>query len=169
MMMKLNWMEKYLTDAENMIIDDRVDEGLGLLNNLLYDEPGYGSLHNHLGWAYLYYTEDAARAELHLKMAVRFDETYAPPYLHLGALYIRQARYSDAIACSQAGLNKGNSNRVGLLQNLAQAYELRKDWRMAIKAYKEAMAVSVVDNEIHNLVAGIKRCRKKRAVLFFGL
>ena len=154
-----------------MILDDRVDEGLPILNNLLYQEPGYGSLHNHLGWAYLNYTEDVARAELHLKMAVRFDETYTPPYLHLGTLYIRQTRYSDAIACSQAGLVKGkeSGNRVGLLQNLAQAYELRKDWSLAIKAYKEAMLTSVVEWEVSNLVAGIKRCRKKRAVLFFGL
>ncbi len=166
--MKLNWIERYLAEAERMILDDRIDEGLSLLNNLLYVEPGYGSLHNHLGWAYLYYTEDLTRAELHLKMAVKFDETFGPAYLHLGDLYIKQARYSDAIACSQAGLAKAMGHRVGMLQNLAQAYELRKDWRLAIKTYKEALLVSVGEYEVSNLVAGIKRCRKKRAVLFFG-
>ncbi|WP_276372756.1 hypothetical protein [Chryseolinea sp. H1M3-3] len=167
--MKINWIEKYLVDAERMILEGLVDEGLALLNNLLYDEPGYGRLHNDLGWAYLYYTEDEARAELHLKMAVLFDETYAPPYLHLGSLYIRQARYSDAIACSQSGLIKTKGNRVGLLQNLAYAYELRKDWRMAIKVYRDAMSASVAEYEVSNLVAGIKRCRKKRIMLFFSL
>ena len=167
--MKLTWMEKYLDHAESMILDDRIDEGLALLDNLLYEEPGYGSLHNHLGWAYLYYSEDMARAELHLKMAVQFDETFAAPYLHMGALYIKQERYSDAIACSQAGLAKSKANHVGLLQNLAQAYELRKDWGLAIKAYKEALLASVVEYEVSSLMAGIKRCRKKRAVLFFGL
>jgi tetratricopeptide (TPR) repeat protein len=167
--MKLNWIEKYLANAESMIIDDRIDEGLALLNNLLYDEPGYGSLHNHLGWAYLYYTEDATRAELHLKMAVKFDETYVPPYLHISTLYIRQARYSDAIAYSEAGLAKANGNHVGLLQNLAQAYEMRKDWRKAIRAYKKALSASVIDYEVSSLMAGVKRCRRKRIVLFFGL
>ena len=168
MKMKLNWMEKYLRDAESMITDDRVEEGLALLNNLLYEEPGYGGLHNHLGWAYLYYTEDVLRAELHLKMAIKFDESYVPPYLHIGALYMRQARYSDVISYSEAGLAKAN-NHTALLQNLAYAYEMRKDWSMAIRAYKKAMATSVLDFEVNNLISGIKRCRKKRAVLFFGL
>ena len=81
--MKLTWMEKYLADAEGMILEDRVDEGLTLLNNLLYEEPGYGRLHNYLGWAYFYYTYDMTRAELHLKMAIKFDESYVPPYIHL--------------------------------------------------------------------------------------
>jgi len=167
--MRIEWMEIHLAEAERMILNDRIGEGLDVLNDLLYDEPGYGRLHNHLGWAYANFSEDEARAELHLKMAVRFDESYAPPYLHLGALYMRQRRYSDAVAYSEAGLTKSKSNRVGLLQNLAAAYELRKDWRQAIKAYKDALMESVGDYEVTSLQAGIKRCRKKKIVLFFGL
>src|SRR5687768_10839070 len=150
-MEQIYWLEKHLADAEQLFYDNRSEEALVILNNLLYDEPGYGSLHNHLGWAYLYYTEDATRAELHLKMAVKFDETYVPPYLHISTLYIRQARYSDAIAYSEAGLAKANGNHVGLLQNLAQAYEMRKDWRKAIRAYKKALSASVIDYEVSSL------------------
>jgi tetratricopeptide (TPR) repeat protein len=117
----------------------------------------------------MYYTEDLVQAELHLKMAIKFEVTFTPAYLHLGTLYVRQARYTDAIECSQAGLTKSNAKRLGLLQNLAQAYELRKDWGLAIKAYKEAMIGSVAEYEVSTLMAGIKRCRKKRAAVFFGL
>ncbi len=38
--MKLTWMEKYLDHAESMILDDRIDEGLALLDNLLYESQG---------------------------------------------------------------------------------------------------------------------------------
>jgi hypothetical protein len=42
-------MEKYIAKAEQLLYNDRIDEGLGMLNDLLYERPGYGSLHNHLG------------------------------------------------------------------------------------------------------------------------
>ncbi|HZI23668.1 MAG TPA: hypothetical protein VFD46_01240 [Chryseolinea sp.] len=167
--MKLTWMEKYLADAEETILDDRVEEGLNLLNNLLYEEPGYGRLHNYLGWAYFYYTDDTARAELHLKMAIKFDESYVPPYIHLSNLYLKHARYSDAINYSQLGLAKSKAKDISLFTNLAQGYELTKAWNLAIKAYKDALTMSVADYEVNNLLAGIKRCRKKRMALFFGL
>jgi tetratricopeptide (TPR) repeat protein len=167
--MKIEWIEKYLVQAEKMMLDDRLDDGLAVLENLLYEEPGYSSLHNHLGWAYLYYTENVSRAELHLKMAIKFDEAQAAPYVHLGALYIRQAKYNDAITCMQTALTKVKDNQVGLLQTLAQAYELSKDWNQAIKAYKKAMIVSVVSYESEIIMTSIKRCRKKRMALLFGL
>lgn len=167
-MVQIEWMEKYLTEAEQLMYSNQVKEGLELLNSLLYDEPGYSSLHNHMGWAYLYYTSDTARAELHLKMAIRFEEAFAPPYLHLGVLYIRLGRYSEAIAFLEKGLTKHQPNKVALLQHLAQVYELRGEWNKAIKAYKAAMLASVAEHEVANLRMNIYRCRKKRAMLFLS-
>jgi len=167
--MKIEWIEIELTNLEQMIVSDQVGAGLAALNNLLYDEPGYARLHNHLGWAYANYTENEERAELHLKMAIRFEESYEPPYLHLASLYIRQGRYGDAMDCSEDGLVKCKSRRVSLLQYLASACELRKDWGKAIKAYKDALMESVAENESSGLHAGIKRCRRKRMMVFLGL
>jgi tetratricopeptide (TPR) repeat protein len=166
-MTQIDWMEKYMAHAEQLIYDNRVDEGLKLLDSMLYEEPGYGSLHNHLGWAYLYYTSEDSHAELHLKMAIHFDEGFAAPYLHLGVLYIRLGRYCEAIVKLQEGLTKNGANRTALLQNLGYAYELSGEWRKAIKAYKGAMMASVSEHEVSSLLAGIKRCRRKRLVLFF--
>lgn len=165
--MRIEWMEKYMADAERLIFENRVDEGLLVLNNLLYDEPGYGSLHNHLGWAYMYYTPDVAKAEMHLKMAIRFNAEFAPPYLHLGTLCMRNGRYGEALATLEAGLTKGNANRMALLESIGQAHELRCEYGKAIKAYREAAKASVVSFEVNNLMEGIKRCRKKRVSLFF--
>jgi len=165
--MRIEWMEKYMADAERLIYENKVEEGLVLLNNLLYDEPGYGSLHNHLGWAYMYYTADAAKAELHLKMAMNFDLEFAPPYLHLGVLYMRNGKYSEAVTILEAGLTKPNANRVALLENIAHAYELRCEYGKAIKAFKDAAKASVVSGEMNNLMEGIKRCRKKRVAFLF--
>jgi len=71
--MRIEWMEKYMADAERLIYSNQVEDGLLMLTDLLYDEPGYGSLHNHIGWAYMYYTADVEKAERHLKLAIYLD------------------------------------------------------------------------------------------------
>lgn len=162
------WIEKYMTEAEQLIYEDQVEQAMMIFDNLLHEEPGYARLHNHIGWAYLYYSEDVSRAELHLKMAVHFDKEYAAPYLHLGSLYIREGKYSDAVVYLQQGLTKSKANRVVMLQSLAYVHELRGEWRKAIAAYKKAMMVSVIENEVSDLEAGIRRCRRKRVALFFS-
>ncbi len=164
--MRIEWIEKYMADAERLIYNYQIEEGLEALNTLLYDEPGYGSLHNHIGWAYMYYTSDTAKAERHLKLAIYFDAGYMAPYLHLGKLYIQACRYKEALDSLKVGLTKQNANRVAFLESIAHAYELKGEYRNAIKTYKEALA-STVGVEITNLMDGIKRCRKKRLVMLF--
>lgn len=165
--MTIQWIEKYLTDAEHLIVNNQVDEGLALLNELLYDEPGYGSLHNHLGWAYMYYTADVVRAERHLKLAVHFDAGFHAPYLHLGNLYVRIGRYTEAVEILEKGSTIKHANRVAVFEAIGHAYELKKEYAKAVKAYKEALA-STVGFDHANLTAGIQRCRKKRMVMMFS-
>ena len=165
--MRIDWMEKYMADAERLIYNNEVEDGLALLTRLLYDEPGYGSLHNHIGWAYMYYTADAEKAERHLKLAIHFDAAFAAPYLHLGNLYIRMGRYAEALSNLEAGLTKQNANKVAFLESIAHVHELRRDYAAAIKAYKEALASSI-GFETASFTEGIKRCRKKRWVMMFN-
>lgn len=165
--MRIEWMEKYLKEAEQMIYNQNLEEGLGLLNKLLYEEPGYGSLHNHIGWAYCYYTEEAERAERHLKLAAKFDPDYAAPYLHLGNLYTRLRRYGEALTWFEAGLNLSTANKTIMLEGMAKAYELKMDYARAISYYKRALA-STLGAEVAALNESIKRCRKKRFVLLFN-
>ena len=169
MKMRIEWMEQYMADAERLILDNKVNEGLALLNNLLYDEPGYGSLHNHLGWAYLYHAHNIGKAELHLKAAITFDADFAPAYLHLGTLYLRSGKYTKALATLATGATKTDANQVAFFECMGQAYELRCEYSKAIKAYKEAAKASVMSFEMNTLMEGIKRCRKKRVTFFFTL
>lgn len=166
-MNRIEWIEKHMATAEQLIYDNQVEQGLKVLDTLLYEEPGYGSLHNHIGWAYMYYTPDAAKAELHLKLSIRFDAAFAPAYLHLGVLYNRLGRYSEAIDCLRVGLTKPNANKYALMSNIAQAYELRGELGAAIKAYKEALVTSVAEFEVSQLMEGVKRCRRKRMAMLF--
>jgi tetratricopeptide (TPR) repeat protein len=165
--MRIEWMEKYMAEAEKLIYNNQIEDGLLMLTDLLYDEPGYGSLHNHIGWAYMYYTADVEKAERHLKLAIHFDASFAAPYLHLGSLYLRMGRYAEALSTLKTGLTKQNANRIAFLESIAHVHELRREYAEAIKVYKEALA-STVGFETANFTEGIKRCRKKRWVLMFN-
>lgn len=163
------WMEKYLHEAEGLIMTGQTDEGLNILNSLLYDEPGYGMLHNYLGWAYMYYSKDAAQAELHFTMAIRFSPDYAPPFLHMGNLMLQAGRYSDAIGYYSEGLNKKDALPSALLEGIAQALEMTGEFGKAVGKYKEAARSTVIDSEVDRILASVKRCRRKRVALFFSL
>jgi tetratricopeptide (TPR) repeat protein len=166
--MTIQWIEKYLNEAEQMIYNQQLDQAMAMMHELLYEEPGYGRLHNHLGWAHLYYTNDVEKAALHFKMAIKFDESFAAPYQHMGTLLMRNCKYIEAIHYFEQALTKGNANKVMLLENIGQAYELLKEYGNAIKTYKSAVLASVADQEVISLSAGIRRCRKKRIACFFS-
>ena len=136
------------------------------MNDLLYEEPGYASLHNHIGWAHLYYTSDVAKAELHLKMAIKFEAEFHPPYQHIGTLFTRTGRYAEALEYLERGLAL-KCNPVAFLENMAQVYELKGEYTRAIQTYKKASLASLSSGEMSNHEEGIKRCRKKRLSLFF--
>lgn len=166
--MRIEWIEGYMADAERLIVEGRVSEGMAILNNLLYEEPGYGALHNLIGWANLYYAEDAGRAELRLKMACRFSPDYPAPFLHLGTLYNRTHRYAEALTVLEAGLNKPGSNLVAFHEHIGLAHEYRGHFGRAIKAYREAAMASVMGFEMKNFSEGIRRCRRKRRMRMFS-
>lgn len=165
-MTRIEWIEKYLVEAEKLIYENRIEEGFRIMNDLLYEEPGYGSLHNHLGWAYMYYSSADARAELHLKMAIRFNTEFAAAYQHLGTLLIRSGRYEEALEYLEKGLTKFNANRTTFLEKIASVYELKRDYTKAIRVYKEALA-STSGFDAATYTEAIKRCRNKRWVLMF--
>ena len=166
MNMRIEWIEPYLNEAERLVAGQRVEEGLQLLQGLLYEEPGYGYLHNHIGWAYCYYTSNIEQAERHLKYAIQFDPEYAAPYLHLGNLYQRAGRYEEAASVYERGVGKREANKPAMLESLGQAYELQQKYSEAISAYKRAIANSLADNQVWR--QAIRRCRRKRLSAVFS-
>jgi tetratricopeptide (TPR) repeat protein len=164
--MKIEWIEKELLQAEQFIYDGRVDDGLQLMHQMLFEEPGYGNLHNYIGWTYSYFASDDVKAERHLRLAIRFDDAYMAPYLHLGNLLIKLQRLDDALEILEKGLTRKNANTVAFLEAIGKIHELKLDFRNAIRTYKKAMASSVgMDHE--TLVTCISRARKKRWELMF--
>jgi tetratricopeptide (TPR) repeat protein len=160
-MEKIKWIEEYLEEALRLACDEGHEPALTLLDKLLYEEPGYGRLHNVLGKVYLYYAEEIASAEKHFRMAIRFDPTLADTYIHLGRLLCEEERHDEAIEVYTKGLNAKQASKSGLLFGAGKAYELKKKYKKAIAHYKDALSHSA---ELWNCMAleeSIKRCKRK--------
>jgi hypothetical protein len=49
-----------------------------------------------------------------------------------------------------------------MLELIGQAHEMKGEYKLAIKAYRDAMLSTLVSGEMNIYAEGIKRCRKKR-------
>lgn len=159
---KIKWIEEYLEEAKRLVSFEGHEPALKLLNKLLFEEPGYGRLHHLLGVIYLYHAEESKKAELHFRLAIRFDPEFGEPYSDLGQMLYDDERLDEAIEVYTQGLQASKANKTDLLSATAKAYELKRKYRKAIKHYKEALGHSA---ELWNCVVleeSIKRCRRKQ-------
>jgi tetratricopeptide (TPR) repeat protein len=79
-MEKIKWIDEYIEEAKRLVYDEGHEPALKLLNNILFEEPGYAKLHHTLGCVYFYHAEDLKKAEQHFRLAIRFDPEFAEPY-----------------------------------------------------------------------------------------
>lgn len=158
-MEKIDWIGEYLEEALRLADTEGHERALMLLDKLLYEEPGYGRLHFTLGKIYFTYTDQVANAEMHLKLAIKFDRELADPYLYLGCLLIDEERYNEAIDVYIRGLNAKRAFKAGLHSGAARSYELMKKYKKAIAHYQDALSYSAETNQCYVLEASIERCR----------
>jgi hypothetical protein len=77
-------------------------------------------------------------------------------------LYYRQARYAEAIEILTIGSMKPFAYKASMLDMIGQAYEMQKEYKLAIKAYKEAMLSTLASHEMNIYSESIRRCKRKR-------
>ena len=161
-MEKINWIEEYLEEAMRLTHDEGHEPALKLLDKLLYEEPGYGRLHNTLGMIHFYNAENITAAEMHFRMTIKFDSKLADPYWHLGQLLYQEERLNEAIKIYRKGLKAKRAHKSELLLGAGKAYELKKNYEKAIEHYKDALDNSAELWECLVIQNSIKRCKSKR-------
>lgn len=160
-MEKIKWMDEYLTHALELAWLEGHEAAVRLLDRLLYEEPGYGRLHQTLGVIY-FNAEEMKQAEVHFRMAIQFDPELADPYFYLSQVLRQEEKYDEAIEVCTKGLTAKQANKSKLLEQVGQAYELKRKYRKAIRHYKDALSYSVEHWECRALEENIKRCRRKQ-------
>jgi len=161
-MEKIKWIEEYIKHALELAWLEGHEPAIKLLDKLLFEEPGYGRLHNTLGFIYFNYAEDLKKAEVHFRMAIRFSPKLAELYRQLSQLLKQEERHDEAIEICTKGLKAKQANKSKLLESVGQAYELKKKFTKAIRHYKTALSHSAELWECKVLEENIKRCKRKQ-------
>jgi tetratricopeptide (TPR) repeat protein len=160
-MEKIKWLDEYLKHALEVALLEGHERALKLLDRLLYEEPGYGKLHQILGVVYARYAEDDRLAEQHFRLAIRFNPELPETYSYLAELLQQHDRHDETIEVCVKGLHVKKANKSQLLENIGNAWELKKKYRKAIKSYRDALSHSAELWNCRVLEESIKRCKRK--------
>jgi tetratricopeptide (TPR) repeat protein len=161
-MEKIKWIEVYLEQALEVAWMEGHERALKLLDKLLYEEPGYGRLHNTLGIIYMKYADELKMAEAHFRMAIRFNPELADPYANLMEVLKQDERHDEMIEICLKGLKAKKANKALLLENAGNGWELKHKYGKAIKSYRDALSYSAELWNCRVLEENIKRCKRKQ-------
>jgi tetratricopeptide (TPR) repeat protein len=159
---KIKWIEEYLTQALEIAWMEGSERALKLLDRLLYEEPGYGRLHHTFGVIYLKYSDEPKLAEMHFRMAIKFNPALGESYQQLAEVLQQDDRHDETIEICLQGLNAKKANKSLLLENVGNAWELKQKYGRAIRSYRDALKHSAALYNCKALEESIKRCKRKQ-------
>lgn len=169
-----------MQDVENLFlevgkaIDERnMSEAKDLLEEILNIDPGYGRAHNHLGWIYETKIKDFDKARQHYRLAIKFCKgTYPVAYVNYGYLLIEFGHLEEAEKNIEEGLRLNGADKATLHYQKGKIAEHRKQYKNAVKFYKDALQLSF-NKEFHTMLGGeINRVKSKMSFwdkLFVGI
>lgn len=159
---KIQWIEEYLKYVMEVVWLEGYERALKLLDRILHEEPGYGRLHNTLGIIYFKHADDLKKAEQHFRWAIQFNPNFAEPYNHLAEVLKQDERHDETIQVCKRGLKAEKTDKSFLHESLGNAWELKHNYRKAIKSYRKALNTSAELWNCKVLEISIKRCKKKQ-------
>ena len=165
--MTIQQIEQLMWDADRAIDQQLYLEGKGYLEDALAVEPTYGRAHNDLGWLYMYHLVDAERAEMHLRLAMKYASNYKAPFIHMAHLLFDQDRLDECKSVLDSARHVPGVSKSFLYNEYGRLSEVQGNYRMAIEFYKNAIRWSVNDYEITTAKENIKRCKNKRWFFMF--
>lgn len=159
---KIQWIEEYLKYTMEVVALEGYERALKLLDTILYEESGYSRLHNVLGVIYFKHGDDVKKAEQHFRWAIRFNPDFAEPYIYLAEVLKQDERHDETIEMCKRGLKSEKANKTFLFESLGNAWELKHNYRKAIKSYRKALSHSAEVWNCKVLEMSIERCKRKQ-------
>ena len=165
MNMSINFRaEDQFIEADTLIKENRIEESVNLLIQILSDEPLFGKAHNHLGWIYETKVKDYAKAEEHYKLAIKVSPTYTASYINYIYLLSTLKRYDDLEAHLKVCDTVPGINKATIDNEWGMFYESKGKFNEAITKYKESIFNLYDNNAIDIAKASIDRCNKKSEI-----
>jgi tetratricopeptide (TPR) repeat protein len=159
---KIQWIDEYLNYTMEVVAMEGHERAIKLLDKILYEEPGYDKLHHTLGILYYRYGDDLQKAEQHFRWAIQFNPDFAEFYSYLVEVLKQEERHDETIELCKRGLQVKRANKTFLFECLSNAWELKNNYRKAIKSYRKALNHSAEIWNCNVLESSIKRCKRKQ-------
>ncbi|UII31135.1 hypothetical protein LVD17_22850 [Fulvivirga ulvae] len=153
--------EEYILKAKDHIDCWDFIQAKRLLMELLEDQPDHGRAHQLLGWIYASQLNQYDLAEVHFKMAMRFEPYHAATYSDYIYLLKMTSKYAEMIKFAGKAEKIDGVNLCYIQRYKAEAFEMLRDYKNAISAYSEAIINALDEDVISCCERGIERIARK--------
>lgn len=159
--MSFKTYESYVLDAEKAFEQGLYLEGKAYLDNAIAEEPTYGKAHNHLGWFYLFHEGDYEKAEVHLKLALKYAKQYSAPYIHMILLLFEVERLDEHEKLIAKAMYVPGVKKSFLYNEVGRNKEITGKIFQAIRFYRKAIRWSMDEEEIRMIRQNLGRAKGK--------
>ena len=120
-----------------------------------------------MGWLYLFQINDWEKAEMHLKLALKYAAEYSAPYLHMSHILFEKRRFDEFYKLLDKASAIGGIQKSFIFNEYGRMNEVKGKLRKAVKNYKKAILWTFNDHDLNIYKDNIRRCRDKRWILMF--
>jgi Tfp pilus assembly protein PilF len=160
-------LERFVQSAENAFEQSDYLEGMRILEQALIIEPCYGKAHNYMGWLYLYQINDWDKAEIHLKLALKYAPTFSEPYINMSYLLFEKGKFDELTELLTNAIAVGGVQKSFIYNEYGKMFEANGKLRKAVNFYKAAVRWAFNEQDLNNYKDNIRRCRDKRWIMLF--
>ncbi|MBL6448836.1 hypothetical protein JMN32_21165 [Fulvivirga sp. 29W222] len=153
--------EEYILKAKDHIDSWDYIQAKRLLMEILEDQPDNGRAHQLLGWIYASQLNQYDMAEIHFKMAIRFEPYHTTTYSDYIYLLKMTSRYKEMVEFAEKAEKIRGINLAYIQRNKAEAFEMLRDYNNAASTYSEAIINALDEDLISSCERGIERIARK--------
>jgi tetratricopeptide (TPR) repeat protein len=158
-------VDNLIFKADKAIDDGEIEDAKNILLQIISEEPKFGQAYSFLGWLYRIKFSDEKQAEMYYKHAIDFSPEYPLGYLNYIYLLRDRGRVDELEEMLKKAEKVKSISRSGYYDELGTLYELKKDYKNAIKYYSTAIEYTLSESSIEDLKKHINRCIEKRRYL----
>lgn len=160
------YTDRLFIRADELILEGEIAEAKDVLLRILEEDPTYGRAHNHLGWICTHKLVDLERAEMHLKLALKYASGYAASARNYAIYLLEANKLDELIEFVDGHLDKLGADWGMLYALKGNALEIKGQLRAALKSYKRSRIASLDTGFIAKLDEDIDRVKVKMTLLY---
>ncbi len=155
------YVEKLYYKSDQLMSEGEYAEAKEVLIELLGEDPTYALAHNALGWLYTHKLLNYEKAEVHLKLSIKYGKGVVVAYTNYVSLLLETNKYTELRAFVEANIEVQGIDKAYFLAMKAITYEVETRYAMALKTLKEAKTYALNDAFIQAIETDVARVNRK--------